>query len=91
MIPSSGQWKTNARDVLPLPLPDAGESQHMPWGGEEVSFDIMIAADLKSAILYLGFTKGGKRRGEQESVVLDDPAWSCGWPPHMMLIFQWTV
>ena len=35
--------------------------------------DIWIAADLQSAILHLGWTKGGKRKGEQESIVLQEP------------------
>ena len=35
--------------------------------------DIVFADDLQSAVLNLGLTKGGARRGVEESVILDDP------------------
>ena len=35
--------------------------------------DIVFADALRSAVLNLGLTKGGARRGTEESVILDDP------------------
>ena len=35
--------------------------------------DVVISADSLTAVVSLGLTKGGKRRGVEETVVLDDP------------------